>query len=185
MENAFFFSWEFDLLYWFQNLHNPILDKIMVVITTLGNAGAIWIILTAVLFVLCKDKRVPWTSLVALLFSVLLINLILKNAISRARPSWIDTSVSLLVKNPKDYSFPSGHSSASFAAAFSIFQYKSYWKQGLAAMVLAILIALSRIYLFVHFPTDVLAGVLLGIVEAIFAGIIVKKVFKNKYGKVD
>lgn len=185
MGNEFFFPWEFDILYWFQDLHNPILDKMMIFITTLGNAGAIWIILTAIMFFFCKDKRIPWTSLAALLISVLLINLILKNTVSRARPSWIDTSVALLVKNPKDYSFPSGHSSASFATAISVFQYKAYRKQGLAAIVLAILIALSRIYLFVHFPTDVVIGVVLGIVEAIVAGMIVKMIFKKKYGEVD
>lgn len=185
MGNVFFFPWEFDVLYWFQGLHNPILDKIMVAITSLGNAGIFWIIVTALMFILCKDKRVAWTSLLSLLFSVLVINLILKNAVCRARPCWIDTSVELLVKNPKDYSFPSGHSSASFASAVSILQYARYRKQGIGAVILAALIATSRMYVFVHFPTDVLTGVILGILEALVAGIIIRQVYKKREKIID
>ena len=185
MGNVFFFPWEFDVLYWFQGLHNPILDKITVAITSLGNAGIFWIIVTALMFILCKDKRVAWTSLLSLLFSVLVINLILKNAVCRARPCWIDTSVELLVKNPKDYSFPSGHSSASFASAVSILQYAKYRKQGIGAVILAALIATSRMYVFVHFPTDVLTGVILGILEALVAGIIIRQVYKKREKIID
>ena len=89
----------------------------------------------------------------------------------------------LLVKNPKDYSFPSGHSSASFASAVSILQYARYRKQGIAAVILAAMIAVSRMYVFVHFPTDVFTGVILGIIEALVAGIIIRKVYEKR-GKV-
>ena len=174
MGNVFYFNWEFDLLYWFQSIHNPILDKIVVVITSLGNAGIFWILLTLVMLIVCKDKKVAWTSALALLFSVLVINVFLKNMAMRARPCWIDDTIPLLVKNPKDYSFPSGHSSASFASAVSIVQYAKYRKQGIAAVILAALIAVSRMYVFVHFPTDVFVGTILGIVEAILAGIIIR-----------
>ena len=167
MGNVFYFDWEFDLLYWFQGLHNPVLDKIVVAITSLGNAGIFWILLTIAMLIFCKDKKVAWTSALALLFSLLVINVFLKNTVMRARPCWIDDSVTLLVKNPKDYSFPSGHSSASFASA------------GIAAVVLAALIAISRMYVFVHFPTDVLTGTILGIIEAILAGIIVRFIYRK------
>ena len=105
MGNVFYFDWEFDLLYWFQGLHNPVLDKIVVAITSLGNAGIFWILLTIAMLIFCKDKKVAWTSALALLFSLLVINVFLKNTVMRARPCWIDDSVTLLVKNPKDYSF--------------------------------------------------------------------------------
>lgn len=179
MGNVFYFNWEFDLLYWFQSIHNPILDKIVVVITSLGNAGIFWILLTLVMLIVCKDKKVAWTSALALLFSLLVINIFLKNTVMRARPCWIDDTIPLLVKNPKDYSFPSGHSSASFASAVSIVQYAKYRKQGIAAVVLAALIAVSRMYVFVHFPTDVFVGTILGIIEAILAGIIIRFIYRK------
>lgn len=179
MGNVFYFNWEFDLLYWFQSIHNPILDKIVVVITSLGNAGIFWILLTLVMLIVCKDKKVAWTSALALLFSVLVINIFLKNMAMRARPCWIDDTIPLLVKNPKDYSFPSGHSSASFASAVSIVQYAKYRKQGIAAVILAAMIAVSRMYVFVHFPTDVFVGTILGIVEAILAGIIIRFIYRK------
>lgn len=180
MGKVFYFAWEMDLLYWFQSLHNPVLDKVNIAITTLGNAGCIWIVLTIAMLIFCKDKRVGWTSGLALLFSLLVINLVLKNAVGRARPCWIDTSVPLLVKNPKDYSFPSGHSSASFASAAAIVQYKAYRKQGVAAVLLASMIAVTRMYVFVHFPTDVLTGCVLGIIEGILAGFIIRAIFRRK-----
>ena len=177
--NVFYFDGEMDLLYWFQSIHHPILDKIVVAITSLGNSGIFWILLTIVMLILCKDKRVAWTSALALVFSLLIINIFLKNTVMRARPCWIDTSVPLLVKNPSDYSFPSGHSSASFASAVSIVQYARYRKQGVAAVILAAMIALTRMYVFVHFPTDVLVGTLLGIIEALLAGLMIRWIYRK------
>ncbi len=179
MGNVFYFDWEFPLLYWFQSLHNPVLDKIVVAITSLGNTGIFWIILTVLMLIFCKDKRVAWTSALALLFSLLVINVCLKNVVMRARPCWIDESVALLISSPTDYSFPSGHSSASFASAVAIVQYARYRKQGIVAIILAACIALTRLYLFVHFPTDVLVGMCLGIVEALLAGVIIRFIFRK------
>lgn len=184
MGNVFYFDWEFDFLYWLQTIHNPILDGIMKFITKFGDAGLFWIILTLFMLIVCKDKKVAWTSGLALVFSVLLINLVLKNAVSRARPFWIDDSIKLLVKAPKEYSFPSGHSSASFASAVSIVQYARYRKQGIVAVVFAALIAFSRMYLFVHFPTDIIAGILLGTIEAVLAGIIIRAIYKKRSEKL-
>ena len=110
-------AWEFDVLYWFQELHQPVLDKIVVAVTTLGNSGIFWLILTVLMLIFCKDKKPAWTSAVALILSLLVCNILLKNTVARERPCWIDPSVEMLVKVPRDYSFPSGHSSASFASA--------------------------------------------------------------------
>ena len=109
-------------------------------------------------------------------------NVIMKNVFARSRPCWIDDSVKMLIKIPKDYSFPSGHTSVSFAGAFAIFLY--YKKAGIAAFVLASLIAFSRLYLFVHYPTDVAAGVLIGLLCAAASFFIVKKIYERKFEMV-
>ena len=92
-------------------------------------------------------------------------NIFLINLVARDRPCWIDPTIQLLVASPKDFSFPSGHTMASFEAAVSIFLYNRRW--GAAAFVLAVLISFSRLYLFVHFPSDVLTGLVLGTVIAV------------------
>lgn len=180
MGNVFYFPWEFDVLYWFQSLHHPVTDKLMLGITTLGNAGIFWIVLSLFMLFYCRDKRVGLTAVVSLLLSLLIVNFVLKNSVARVRPCQIDTSVPLLIKSPKDYSFPSGHTSASFAAAVSIVQYAAYRRQGIAAILLASMIAVSRMYLFVHFPTDILAGVFLGVLEGIVSGYIVRFVINKR-----
>ncbi|MBQ5431639.1 MAG: phosphatase PAP2 family protein [Lachnospiraceae bacterium] len=166
-------AWEFDLLYWFQSLHHPVLDQIEKLITRFGDKGLFWIALTLLMLIFVKDKRLGMTAALALVTEALICNVILKNAVQRSRPCWLDSSVELLVKSPKDYSFPSGHSSVSFAVAVSIIQYHRKW--GIAAVVFAALIAISRLYLFVHFPTDVLVGTLIGTVMALISGMIVRK----------
>lgn len=151
---------EFSILYGVQELHSPVLDEIMVFITSLGNAGWFWILLGAALLLTPKTRKTGLAVLISLAAGFIIGNMFLKNIIARPRPCWLDTAVPLLIENPQDYSFPSGHSLASFEAAVSIFLFHKKW--GLAAIVLAALIAFSRLYLFVHFPADVLAGILLG-----------------------
>ena len=92
-------------------------------------------------------------------------NLILKNLIARERPCWLDTQIALLIKSPKDYSFPSGHSMNGFAASIALLCNDK--KLGIPAVILASLIAFSRLYHFVHFPTDVMVGILIGTTVAI------------------
>lgn len=154
-----------------QNFHTPLLDQVMVFLTTLGNGGMVWIGLAVVLLVIPKYRIYGLTMLVALLISIMLGNVILKNIVARPRPSWVDPSVKLLIPNPTNYSFPSGHTFTSFAAAGSLFLYNK--KSGVAAIVLASLIGFSRMYLYVHYPSDVLAGALFGLAaaEAAFCGV--------------
>ena len=156
---------EFFILYWLQDLHNAVLDPVMTGLSTVANKGMIWILLAFAFLFFVGTRKSGCSMLLALLLSYLLCNLLLKNIIQRDRPCWLDTTVPLLVGIPKDYSFPSGHSSASFSAAVALFLHHK--KAGAAALVLAGLIAFSRLYLFVHFPTDVLAGILTGIFCAV------------------
>ena len=153
---------ELSILDWIQTLHTPFLDKIMVFITRLGDAGIIWIVLSIVLLLIPKTRKSGAVMVVALVVDVLLCNIVLKNLVARTRPYDVNTGVHLLVAKLHDYSFPSGHTAASFTAvvALSFAGEKRAWK---AALVLACLIAFSRMYLYVHYPTDVLGGVLVGI----------------------
>lgn len=156
---------EFEILYWIQQLRTPALDGIMTAVTFLGDGGWFWIALGTALFAVPRTRRTGAAMLISLAAGFILGNLILKNAVARQRPCWLDPMVALLIESPSDYSFPSGHSLASFEGAVSILLYHKKW--GIAAVVLAALIACSRLYLFVHFPTDVLAGSLLGILIAV------------------
>lgn len=156
---------EFHILYFLQELHTPWLDRVMVAATGLGEVGWFWILLGVILFCFKKTRRVGLAVLLSLAAGFLIGNLALKNLVARPRPCWIDPGVALLVNNPSDYSFPSGHTLASFESAFSILLVNRRW--GLAALCPALLISFSRLYLFVHFPTDVLAGAVLGIAIAL------------------
>lgn len=143
------------------NLHNPFLDWLMPLITHLGDKGIIWILLGLALLLLPKERGRGVQVLLALLFSVIVCNMILKEAVGRIRPFDVQTGIELLIAAPHDFSFPSGHTSASFAAATVLMLTRWRWRYG--ALILAILIAVSRLYLYVHYPTDVLGGLVLGV----------------------
>ena len=155
---------EFEFLYALQQLHTPLVDKFMIFVTTLGNGGVFWLVLAIILLCTKKTRRCGWLILVSMAICYLLGNLALKNIVGRARPCQIDTSILLKIPMPGEYSFPSGHTLHAFTAATMIFLHHK--KAGVACLILAVLIAFSRMYLFVHFPTDVLAGMLLGIIVA-------------------
>ena len=155
---------ELSILDWIQTLHTPFLDKIMVFITSLGDAGIIWIMLSIVLLLIPKTSKSGAVMVVALVVDVLLCNIVLKNLVARTRPYDVNTGVHLLVAKLHDYSFPSGHTAASFASVTALYLAgeKKLWK---FALVLACLIAISRLYLYVHYPTDVLGGILFGVIS--------------------
>lgn len=155
---------ELSILDWIQTLHTPFLDKIMVFITRLGDAGIIWIVLSIVLLLIPKTRKSGAVMVVALVVDVLLCNIVLKNLVARTRPYDVNTGVHLLVAKLHDYSFPSGHTAASFASVTALYLAgeKKLWK---FALVLACLIAISRLYLYVHYPTGVLGGILFGVIS--------------------
>ena len=168
---------EMSILYAIQSLRTEFLDVAMVFISRLGNSGKIWIIIGLIMVCFRKYRKAGLAIIIALIFCLVTGNGVLKNVIGRSRPCWIDDGVKLLINTPKDYSFPSGHTFSSFAAAISIIYFHK--REGIIAIILAVLIAFSRLYLFVHYPSDILGGIILGSVAAILGIILVNKIYKK------
>lgn len=153
---------ELAVLDWLQaHLRCDFLDAVMPWISRICDHGEIWILLAAVLLLLLRKHR--WTGMslsFALILDLICCNIVLKPLVGRVRPFLVNTAVELLTAPPADASFPSGHTAASFAAVFALRASGSpLWKP---ALVLAAGIAFSRLYLYVHWPTDVLGGILVG-----------------------
>ncbi len=162
---------EFSILDFIQNQFRTTFgDFVMPLISKLGNGGIIWLVLSGLLCVFPKYRKAGVTMLTALALDVLLCNVMLKPLVGRMRPFTVNTGVELLINAPKDFSFPSGHTAASFAAAFALLFVKN--KLWIPSMILASLIAFSRLYLYVHYPTDVLTGILLGLIVSVAANVI-------------
>ena len=164
-----------------EHLHCGFLDAVMPVITALGNGGIFWIALSLVLIIIPKYRKAGLSMGLALLMGLLVCNLTLKPLVGRIRPydyqlEHFGKTISLLIAAPHDFSFPSGHTIASLEGATALLIYDR--KLGIPAMVLAVLIAFSRLYLYVHDPTDVLVSVVLGVGFALLGSFIVNKCFR-------
>lgn len=158
---------DWGILDWIQmHMRCGVLDTLMPLITSLGNGGAVWIVIALVLLVKRRTRPLGVMLLAGLALGAILGNVVLKPLIARERPCWIDFRVHLLIPSPTDYSFPSGHTLASAVSATILTLWSSRW--GRVAIPLAAAIAFSRLYLFVHFPSDVLAGALIGIAIGVF-----------------
>lgn len=144
------------------------LDPIMRVITSLGDGGVFWILLALIFLCFKKTRRMGAAMAISLIISTLITNVTLKPLINRPRPYELRTieglDTSLL---PGDASFPSGHSTVSFSGAFALFWQNK--KAGAPALALAALIAFSRLYFYLHHPTDILGGILVGLVASILS----------------
>lgn len=162
------------------NLRCEFLDAIVPPITHLAEKGILWIIVAVVLICFKKTRKTGFMVGAALLIGLALGNGVLKNVIGRIRPYNLDGSLlkeaDLLVSGLSDFSFPSGHTLASFEAATVLLIRDK--RMGIPALVIAILIALTRLYLYVHYPTDVIAGAALGIAFALLGVFVVSKVYK-------
>ncbi len=156
-----------------ENLTNPFLDTVMPFITKFGDGGVFWIALSVLFIIFKRTRKMGICMGLSLLIGFITGNLFLKNVIARIRPYDINTEIEILVKHLSDYSFPSGHTLASFEAATAITLNNR--KLGVPALILASFIALSRLYLYVHYPSDVICGILLGIGIAFLAKYIVRK----------
>lgn len=179
---------ELQILHWFGSIHNPVLNPIMYFFTCLGNAGIFWILLAlALLTVLPKKyRKVGLTMAIALILSLIMCNGVMKNFYHRVRPFVTDptlqeTELYGIFATIHDWSFPSGHTSASFAAAVAMFMW--YKKEGTGALIIAALVSISRLYLTVHYPTDVIASLILGSLYGVIAYFITVALF-NKFPKI-
>lgn len=167
------------LLFIQDNIRQPWLNPVMVGITSLGDAGLVWALICFTLFLIPKTRRLGTMCCFAFLFMVILNNLIIKEIVDRARPFVTVKNLIPLGRIPSDSSFPSGHTASSFAVA-TVILCRTKLRTGIPCMILAVLISLSRLYVGVHYPTDVLVGFFVGILCA-FIGM---KVGNFAYAKV-
>lgn len=153
---------ELEILDFIQSIRTPFGDAVMPLITSLGNTGIIWIVLACILLAVPKTRKTGIVLAAALCWDVVLCDGILKHLFARIRPCDVNTSIQLLIERPRDFSFPSGHTAASFAAVTALYfsGERRLWK---AAFLLSCAIAFSRLYLYVHYPTDILGGIAVGI----------------------
>lgn len=181
MDILTYFAEHFDLpiLDWIaSNLTCAFMDTLMPIITLFGDDGIFWIACAVILLLIPKYRKIGFGMGAALLIGLLVCNLTLKPLVGRIRPydyqlQNYGVQIKLLVDGLHDFSFPSGHTIASFEAATVLLIHNK--KLGIPAMILAVLIAFSRLYLYVHYPTDVIASIVLGIGIAFLAVFLVNK----------
>ena len=187
--NTWALSFDLPILDWIQaNMANPFLDMIMPWITILGDAGIFWMSVAGVLAITKKYRKIGFGMAIAMALGLLVCNVTLKPLVARIRPydfqEALGVTINLLIDKQHDFSFPSGHTIASFEACTVILLGSR--KLGIPATLLAILIAFSRLYLYVHYPTDVIVSVILGTIFGIIGYLVTHKIkfsMKGKYLK--
>lgn len=177
-----FFQLDGNILLWIQEyIRNDFLTPIFKFITHLGDEGYVWIAIAVLLLFVKNYRKVGLMVGGSLLGSLLFNNMIVKNIVARPRPYRMMEELTILIPEPGEYSFPSGHTSSSFAAGVVLYLMLPK-KYGIPAMVLAFLIGISRLYVGVHYPTDVLGGMVMGTLLAVatvkIAEVIEKRVTK-------
>ena len=171
---------EIGILDWIQNVFRcAFLDWFFPLVTKLGDHGVFWILVAALLLCFKKTRATGCMMGLSLLCGLLIGNTVMKPLFARVRPydANVTGEIDLLVERLSDYSFPSGHTLACFEAA-GVLMIRDK-KLGIPTFVIAVLVALSRLYLYVHYPTDVLAGAVLGTLFAVFSVWAVKLVWKR------
>lgn len=175
-------EWDIAVLDWIASVFRcEFLDNFLPIFTHIADA-TVWIILCLILLCIPKTRKAGCYMAVALLLGVLVCNVILKPLVARIRPwDYIATvhrdrfGVRLLVAKLSDYSFPSGHAIASAEGSVALL----FWKKriGIPAVIVGTVVSFSRLYLFVHYPTDVIAGLILGTINAIIAHYLVDRYY--------
>ena len=154
-------SWDLSVLNFIsENIRCPFLDTFFSFVTKLGDGGVFWIMVTFILLIIPKQRKTGLMMAIAMILGLIIGNGILKNAVARIRPYDL-VEAEIIIKHLSDFSFPSGHTLVCFEAASVLTIRKS--RLWIPAVVIAVLVAFSRLYLFVHYPTDVIAGAVLGI----------------------
>ena len=192
--NSLAVSFDLPILDWIQaNLQSGFMDFIMPIITVFGDAGIFWMIWAALLVFFPKTRKIGLGMAFAMVLGLLVCNVTLKPLVGRMRPydyqikelgkTWQDILVGgkLLVETPHDFSFPSGHTIASFEACGVLMLNDK--RMGIPATILAILIAFSRMYLYVHYPTDVIFSVFAGILFAFIGNAIAQRINLPQIGR--
>lgn len=175
-------NFDFTILdYIYEHMRSAFLDFLLPKITALGDVGIIWITITIIMLCVKRWRKCGIICALSLVLCILVGSFTLKPLFARIRPFDLNTAVDLLIDRPTDFSFPSGHSMTAFAAATSV--YTCYKKSGRWLLALAGLIAFSRLYLYVHYPTDVIAGIIIGILLALCSSKIVKQLSLKKFFK--
>lgn len=186
-----FLNFDLSIFQWVQSIQNGFLDMFFKIYTTLGEAGILFIAIAVPLMLTKKYRKVGLTMIIALVVMVIGNNVILKSIFARPRPFNLDPDKYAwwfksyvfpeIVSRPSSYSFPSGHTSSAFAAAFAAMAHNRKW--GTLLMVLAFLMGFSRIYVEVHYPSDVIGGFFVGIIYALI-GILLAKLLFPIYSKI-
>ncbi len=159
-------KFDFEILFFIKDhIRNSFLDVIVPFYTNLGDDGIIWIVVGLIMLIPKKTRKCGIMVLAALLVMLVVNNIILKNLIARPRPCATYPELVELVHIPTSYSFPSGHTVSAMAVAFTIFS--QHKKLGIVALIMAFLMGLSRLYVGVHFPTDVYGGIIVGALIAL------------------
>lgn len=171
---------ELSILDSIQNLRAPLLDTLMCFFSRIADNGLIWIILALVLLIIPKQRKTGMIVAVALILDLIICNGILKHLFARVRPCDVNQAIQLLVERPTDFSFPSGHAAASFAAVSAlVFSKKKHlW---IPSLIVAVIICFSRMYLYVHYPTDILGGIVVGIICGLLGYLICNKLLPEKW----
>ena len=150
------------ILIWIQEyLRVDGITPIIKLITTLGNGGMIWIVSAIVLLFFKSTRKLGILALLSLLICFLITNVMIKNIAARPRPFDMVSEIIPLVREPMDYSFPSGHTSSAFAVCWLYYRYMKRCKW--LPLVSALLMGMTRMYVGVHYPTDVIAGAVIAI----------------------
>lgn len=171
-------NFDSSLMYKAQELHNPILNNIMISFTKIGDLGLVWLILALILLFFKKTRKAGILIYLSQLLNIIVVT-ILKNIIQRPRPFLTLTDLHPLISLPTSYSFPSGHASSAFAGALIIAYIFRQWI--IPAYLVSFTIAFSRVYLGVHYPSDIIVGAIIGTLSSITIILLYNKIISKKY----
>lgn len=166
------------LLYIQEHIRTDLLSSILIPFTHLGDKGILWILTSLILMCFKKTRKIGLICGLSLFIGAIITNVMLKNIVARTRPFYAINDLIALISYPKDYSFPSGHSTSWFAGGFSMFLTINK-KISFIFLILATCMGFSRLYVGVHYPTDVISGIIIGIVSALISYYTIKIIYKH------